>query len=124
MDGSEKVVPIKPPEEEVLSNANDILGSNDFEYATIDAWGKKVRIQSLTAGDILEWSEAGEGEAKKTAGLRLIIKSVVDGTGKLVFSPNHISILRTKNHKQTEKVIEAIIKLNGLTIRGAELKKD
>jgi hypothetical protein len=119
---ADNVVPIVR-EEDALLTADEILSTNDIEYKVVDAWGRKLRIQSLTAGDIIDWAEAGEGEAKKTAGLRLILKSAVDKDGKLLFTERHLPLLRVKNHKETEKVVEEIIKLNNLQIRGADIKK-
>jgi hypothetical protein len=81
-------------------------------------------LASVTAGDFIEWSEANE-EAKRTAGLRLIIKSVVDGepgvdegaTGKRIMDDTHIPVLRKLPHKDTERIVKAIIKLNKMNVK-------
>lgn len=95
--------------------------------------GQVFVLQSVTAGDMIEWSEANEGEAKRTAGLRLIVKSVVDGepgvdegaTGKRIMDDSHITLLRKLQHKTTESVVKAIVKLNGMNVKvDAEVKKD
>ena len=102
--------------EEAILSLDEILASDDVEYAVIEGFapGDKIRIGSLTAGDLIEWSEANETEAKRTAGLRLIVRSVVDGEGKRLMSDKHIAALRKKNHKRTENVVKEILKLNGL----------
>jgi len=104
------------------------------EYVRVKGFkeGQVFVLQSLSAGDMIEWSEASE-EAKRTAGLRLIVKSVVDGepgkdesaTGKRIMDDSHIALLRKLPHKTTENVVKAIIKHNGLTTaQDAAAKKD
>lgn len=110
-----------------LLSVEDIANSNDVEYKIITAWdGKKVRIQSLTAGDLIEWSEANEGEAKRTAGLRLIVKSMVDGAGQQLMNDKHLGMLRRKSHRITEDIVKAILQLNGIRTKQQmeEAKKD
>lgn len=100
---------------------------DDTEYAEIPGLkdGQVVRIKSLTAGDIIEWSEASEGEAKRTAGLRLIIRSVVDAEGKLLMDDTYISTLRKKSHKITERIVREILRHNGMQVKQQEdVKKD
>jgi hypothetical protein len=130
-------------EDVVYGSMDEILaaGSQDTEYASVDGFkpGEKVRIGSVTAGDMIEWSEASEGEAKRTAGLRLLCKSLVGPEkppkGKPVegFIPNHryaddkknIPKFRGMRHKETERIVKEILKLNGMTVKAeAEAKKD
>lgn len=95
--------------------------------------GQVFVIASLSAGDMIEWSEANEGPAKRTAGLRLIVNSVVDGepgvdegaTGKRIMDDTHIALLRKLPHKTTENVVRAIIVHNGMNVKlDGEVKKD
>jgi hypothetical protein len=105
----------------------DWLTEDDTEYAEVPAFkeGDYFRIKSLTAGDMIEWSEANEGEAKRTAGLRLIIKSVVDEHGKLALDDSNLIHLRKKNHKTTDRLVKEILKHNGLDVKAqADVKKD
>lgn len=111
--------------EKILS-MDDILAAEDVEYANVEGFkpGEVFRIQSLTAGDLIEWSEANEGEAKRTAGLRLIVKSLVDKDGKRIAGDEHIATFRKKSHKVTERIVREILKLNGMTVTGpSEAKK-
>jgi hypothetical protein len=106
---------------------SDIEADDDVEYATIPAFkeGEFFRIKSLTAGDMIDWSEANEGEAKRTAGLRLIVKSLVDEDGKRIANDSHIALFRKKSHKRAEEIVKAILKLNGMNVKGTdEAKKD
>src|ERR1017187_389475 len=94
---------------------DDILGLETIEYATVTVGkdGKFLTIRSVTAGAYLTWLESQEGEAKRTAGLRLITESVVDGipgkhpgaTGKLIFPLNDTQQLKKMSFKFTETVL-------------------
>lgn len=106
---------------EQFASADEFLNEKDVEFATVPSavtGGKPLRIRSVTAGDIIEWSEANEGEAKRTAGLRLIIKSVVDGAGNLQLTDKNLEQLKNKTHKNTENIVKAILKLNGMQVKG------
>jgi hypothetical protein len=99
----------------VYESVEDMLAADDVEYALVDGWKGQIRIGSLTAGDMIEWNEANEGEAKRTAGLRLIVKSLVNSTGKRIGTEKHIPLLRAKSHKVIDHIVREVLKLNGLT---------
>lgn len=106
----------------------EFLDEPDIEYARIPGFRSdtSIVIGSLSAGDLIEWSEANEGEAKRNAGLRLIAKSLVDGNpdedegakGVRISSDKDLGKLRAKSHKVTERIVKAILKLNGMTVKG------
>lgn len=106
----------------IIDSMEEIEASNDVEYATIDGFkpGQKFRIGSLSAGDLIEWSEANKGEAKRNAGLRLITKSLVGpapDNKRYADDPKNIAVLRRKSHKVTERIVKEILKLNGMVIK-------
>ena len=108
-----------------ILSVDEFLAQNDVEYATVPSFkaGEFLRISSLTAGDLIEWSEANETEAKRTAGLRLITKSIVDKDGTHIGTDKHIPMLRAKSHRLTENIVKAILKLNGMVVADVA-KKD
>lgn len=112
-------------EPKILS-MEDIEASNDVEYALIPAFkeGEVFRIRSLDAGALISWSEANEGEAKRTAGLRLIVQSLVDENGKRIADDTHIAVFRKKSHKVTERIVKAILELNGMTVKAETATKN
>lgn len=125
------------PEGKPLS-VTDLLAAAEpgatVEYARVPGFkpGQVFVIASVSAGEMITWSEANE-EAKRTAGLRLIINSVVDGEpgvdegaqGKRIMDDTHIALLRKLPHKVTENVVRAIIKHNGMQAKDdAAAKKD
>jgi len=105
-------------------------GASSAEFRSIDGFkpGTKIRIGSVTAGDIIEWSEANEGEAKRTAGLRLITKSLVGpepGNIRYADEAKNIARFRAMRHNVTERIVKEILDLNGMAVKKeAEAKKD
>lgn len=115
---------VKKPEDVISSmKLDELLAIDDIEYAVVPIGtdGKFVSIRSVTAEDWIVWQEANDGEAKKTAGIRLIIQSLVDGipgkhpgaTGRLICLMSDMGAWKKKSFKLTETIVTAILKLNG-----------
>jgi hypothetical protein len=129
-----KVLEMKSPEEEtsgehIASSMDDLAEIDQVEYATIEGFlpGKTLRIGSLTAGDLIAWSESNDGPAKRTAGLRLIIKSLVGPPPSNIRYANdekNIAVFRQKRHNVTERIVKEILKLNGMTVKTDEATKN
>lgn len=119
-------------DESVYESVDEMVsdGASEVQYATIEGFkpNKLINIGSVSAGDMIEWSEANEGEAKKTAGLRLITKSLVGSKEKgypRISSDRDIPKLRTMRHNVTERIVKEILKLNGMTVKqDKDLKND
>lgn len=107
--------------DEVYGSIDEMVqdGASEVEYAVIEGFNpkKKIRIGSVNAGDMIEWSEANEGEAKRTAGLRLIVKSLVNAKGERIGSDKDIPKLRVMRHNVTERIVKEILKLNGMSVK-------
>jgi len=107
-------------EKSMIESMEEIAAAVDIEYATVEGFvpGQEFRIGSLTAGDLIEWSEANDGPAKRTAGLRLITKSLVNSKGvRYAADPKNIEVFRAKSHKVTERIVKEILKLNGMEVK-------
>ena len=121
------MVDVKVDDPGVFSSIDEILstGVSEIEYAYVDGFlpgGKKARIASVTAGDMIEWSEGNDrgGEEKKTAGLRLVAKSLVDDKGvryAMTDLAGTVRKLRGVRHKEVERIVREILKLNGMTAK-------
>lgn len=106
-------------------SAEDILSSDDIEYTSVTAWGNRLlKLQSLTAGDMIEFVQSNEGPARHTAGVRLIIKSAVGGDKKRLFKDTDLEVLKRKNSKITNSIVDAILKLNGLDKKSQDAAKN
>lgn len=116
-------------EDRIYASMEDLDSGKDVEYTTIDGYkpGEKFRIGSVTAGDMIEWSEANEGEAKRTAGLRLITKSLVGPepeNKRYADDPKNIAKFREFRHRETERIVREIVKFNGMKVKDDDAKKD
>lgn len=125
------VTSLQEHKDKIASSMAEIeSATNEVEYRTIPGFkeGQLVEIGSLTAGDLIEWTEANEGEAKRTAGLRLITKSLVGPAPDRIRYANdskNIAIFRRMNHKRTEAIVKEILELNGMRVDDrAAAKKD
>lgn len=125
------------PVPSVANSLDDIRDASNIEYRELAGFkpGQKVWIGSLTAGDMLEWSEAGDEdkEVKRMAGLRLVSKSLVSveaETGKpgptsvrYANTPESLEILKKKNQRDMQNLVKEILDLNGLTPRKEDAAK-
>jgi hypothetical protein len=102
-------------DEKILSMA-EYLETDDVQYAVVPLPNGKgnLRFGSLSAGDMLDFIDSNEGPAKRTAGLRLIVQSMVDAEGKRIGSDKDLVGLKKKNAQITNKLVGEILKLNGM----------
>jgi hypothetical protein len=63
---------------------------------------------------MIEFVETNEGPGKRTAGLRMIIKSLVDADGKRIGKDEHLQLWMRRSQKTCNSLVDAILKLNGL----------
>lgn len=122
--------------DERILTIDETLAAEDVEYAVIPTWKTRdrttgqlvqgyTRIGSLSAEDVIEWRDTLEGPAKKTMGIRLLVNSLVDENGKRIGSPQHYEAFKKKSNAIMERILEQIVKLNGMTVKkDAETKKD
>lgn len=103
--------------ESAFLSIDEVLSADDVKYLeyVVPEWSTKpIRLGSLSAGDLIEFVEANEGPAKKTAGLRLIIKSLVDGNGHRIGKDSHLDAFKNKDARVCNRLAEVILELNGL----------
>jgi hypothetical protein len=105
-------------------SVDEFLNEKDTEYAHIEIGpGKYQRIGSLTGDDLIEFTEANDGPAKKTANARLILASMVDDAGNRTGDPKMIARLQGKSLKTINKLVDAIMKLNGMDKKADDAAK-
>jgi hypothetical protein len=106
-------------------SVDDIFAVDDVQFRDLDmrplGWPGKLRIGTLSAQDLIEWTEANEG-AKRTAGLRLLIKSLVNEKGERIGRDTMIEKFKTKSHKAVDTVLKEILDLNGLVVKDGKEK--
>jgi hypothetical protein len=102
--------------EERFLSLDEILAKSDTQYEVLDVpqWGGKIRIGSLPGDEFVEWTEANEGEAKKTAGARIILKSLVDANGTRIGDLKKLEQMKKRDTSVINYVVQKILLLNGV----------
>lgn len=103
-----------------ILSVDEMMAVEDIQYAEVEAFGGLVRIGSIDAGDMIEFVETNEGPGKRTAGLRLIIKSLVDEDGKRIGKDEHLQLWMRRSQKTCNAIVLEILKLNGLDADAAK----
>jgi hypothetical protein len=91
-----------------------MMAADDIQYAEVPAFGGVVRIGSIDAGQMIDFVESNEGPAKRTAGLRLIIQSLVDDDGNRIGDMKDLERWKRRSQKTCNALVAEILKLNGL----------
>jgi hypothetical protein len=105
---------------------DDIASAADIQYVEIEVpeWKGKVRFGSLDAGELIDFIEANDGPAKRNAGLRLIIKSLVDENGTRIGTDKHLESFKKKSARVCSRLVDDILILNGLDAKGKDVPKN
>jgi hypothetical protein len=82
-----------------------------------------MRVASLNAEDMVDFIEANEGPAKKTAGVRLIVRSIVDDKGERIGTDKHLAIFKRKDAKTIDMVVRRLMLLNGIGKEAQDIEK-
>jgi hypothetical protein len=116
-------------DEPVFESLDDVIGTVATEFKRVRAWGNKVaRIGSLSAGQMINFLENNEVQAKRRRnGLILIAQSLVDKDGKrLVNTEDNEALEQAVNRLMKQdanvngKLVDIILELNGLNIKDAK----
>lgn len=109
-------------------SAQQILDAADKKYAEVDvpAWGGKVRVQKMSAGDrdSLELANIDkDGNRRPMSNFRaaVCVRCIVDENGKRLFSDKDAAALGEKCSDALMKVYEAAAELNGLGVTEEEM---
>lgn len=113
---------------EKVFSFDEMLAVNDTKYDTVEVFGGIQRIGTLCSADMIEWIEDNDiPEKKREAGLRLLVKSLVDGDNNRVPVARREEFLeayRNKDARSNGKIVRAALELNGLKTKAVELKND
>ena len=111
-----------------VASFEEIERADDIQYDYVEAYGKTVRVGSLNSDDMIEWMEEREDkEKKRTAGLRLVVRSLVDDQGNRIPKDQRegwITLLGSKDAKSNARVFVVALKLNGLSAKGVDYLKN
>lgn len=107
-------------------SVDEIVSASDIQYTEIDVpeWKGSVRFGSLDAGELIDFIEANDGPSKRNAGLRLLIKSLVDEDGNRIGTDKHLEAFKKKSARVCSRLVDDILKLNGLDAKGKDVAKN
>jgi len=102
-----------------MLSRNDILNIKDLptETVNIPEWGGNVIVRTMTGLQRDEFEQAVFHDGIKdltNIRARLCSMSIVDGTGKTLFSDSDIEALGKKNAKALDRVFAIAKKLSGI----------
>ena len=101
-----------------VSSLEDIFGADDTKYELVEAYGKTVKIGSLSSEDMVDWIEAQVDPAsRKFAGILLLVMSLVGPDGARVPKTERaaaVELFKAKHAESNRKIIRAARHLNGL----------
>lgn len=105
-------------ETQKILSIEEMFATDDTQFEVVDVpeWGGAIRIGSLRAGQMLDWVEANDGKAKRTAGIRLIIDSLVDAAGNRIGKSEMIERFKSRDHAVISRIVERILVLNKMTV--------
>lgn len=101
--------------EKKFLSIEDIEAQDSTTYKTLPAWGGMVRIASLTADEMIDYVESNEGPAGRVAGIRLLVRSLVDEEGKRIGKEEHVDIFRKKDTSTMSRLVGEAMDINGIS---------
>lgn len=114
--------------QKVVESWEELLEDNDAEtaLAEVTVGTRTFRLGSLSGIDLLKWFEQqNDPELKKTNGLWLVAKSLINSAGVRIGKLDDITALRAKQPKVVRKLVDAALELNELTAKKeVEAKND
>jgi hypothetical protein len=109
-----------------FSPLDEIIAADDTKYDTVEAYGKTVRIGSLSSADMIDFIEKQMDSkgAGRFAGIYLLVMSLVGPNGERVAKEERdatVEVFKNKHAASNRAVIRAARHLNGLDDLGKVL---
>lgn len=103
--------------EEDVFTQESLDEANSTRFKTIDAYGGKLKLGTLSTADMMEWVDSNEDKTtQRLAGLRLLVKSIVFKDGTRIDPQQFDKWLvkfKNKDAKENGKCVAAALELNG-----------
>lgn len=114
-------------EKKILS-FDEAYEADGTEYDTVPYGKGLLQIGTVSSADMIEWMEENEDPAKrKEAGLRLLVKSIVNAEKQRIPESQREAALKKfagKDARMNGTVIKRILELNGMAKKAAEIAKN
>lgn len=123
------------PNGHILS-LEEMLEAENVDYVTVPVpeWKGSVRFASVSAGTMMEFVEHGKTPSgNKNSNIWLIVRSLVDEKGERLVkgateqeldaaTSQHIEKFKKKDVRIMNRLMDAVLKLNDITVTKAEVK--
>jgi hypothetical protein len=93
--------------EEILAAEPELARYKDIPVPELKA---SIRIGLISAGDYIEWEQANTGIAGRTAGLRLLLRSIVNPDGSRAANNQNIEALVKQWNKMPVGVVSKLVR--------------
>ncbi len=104
---------VKEIKKDKLLTLDEILKTDDVDYVTAEAFGGKLRFGSLSASTMMDFAEANKDPRRaKTAGVRIVLQSLVDEDGKRIGTEALIDPMMQKSSRTINHLVQIIMRLN------------
>lgn len=107
---------------------DEYVDTPDVRYENVPTERGELQLGSVTSDDILEWlDENDDPKKKKDAGLRLLVKCVVNPDGTRIPKDKHegaVKRLRQQDALANGKLVKVALELNGVRAKAASDAKN
>ena len=105
-----------------LLTRDAVLGAQDVatKDVAVPEWGGDIRVRSMTVAERNEFSRRTASEESSTTAAWLVSILSVDEAGKELFTPEDVKALEKRNFKAIERVVTAILAVNGIGEKAIE----
>lgn len=105
--------------------AESILAAQDLTIKTITVpeWGGEVSYRAITLEELRKWEDAVNAEGAKPDAMmaHLLVLSLCNERGELLFKPDDVNLLVGKNGQAVKSLYEACCELNGIGKAGRKV---
>lgn len=107
-------------------SADDLAAQDDTRYDEVIVPRGMIKLGSVSSKDILEWIDENDDKVKgKFAGLRLLVKSIINPDGTRIPEgerESYVLRLVQQDNERNGILVDRCLKLNGVRGRGKEPK--
>lgn len=105
-----------------LLNREAILGSQDIvtQDVAVPEWGGSIRVRTMTVAERNDFARRASSEDKVSVAAWLISVLAVDQAGVTLFKPEDVQELERRNFRAVDRVVQAILEVNGITEKKVE----
>lgn len=111
----------------MILSKDQILGAKDFSVVEVEVpeWGGTVCLRPMSGvayarvGGIARATEGDEDKQVDKLMMHVLVNSICDADGNLLFTPKDIEALGTKTWDALERLFDKALEISGLSVEDA-----